>query len=157
MNGSVQVLLRYMIRKLWRVLKKIRINTYLYNPYDLCRMMLNNFKMLRELISNDDNVIFVIYGRLIDNKFALSPDTRNITVALSRAMENVSNKLNFVPRWLRTTNIRCPYVQNLETGDMHLPHTYYAANHIEQVVDVKKQCYDAIEKITDRLKSTAQK
>lgn len=120
-------------------------------------MMLNNFKTLKELISDDDHAVFVIYGRLIDDKFALSPDTRNITVALSRAMDDVSNELNFVPRWLRTTNIRSPHVQNVETGDMHLPYSFYVVDRIEEVIDVKKQCYDAIEKISDRLKSAAQK
>lgn len=120
-------------------------------------MVTNNFGTLKSTLAGD-RVVFVVQGRLFDDKFVLLPDIRTIINTIVVAMDGMLDKLKSVPRWLRTTNVRCPLVQNQETGELRLPYSFY--DHVvdrEHVHNAQKECYDAVEVLMGRLKTTAQK
>lgn len=120
-------------------------------------MALNNFETFKNTLDGDREA-FVVHGRLIDDKFALSPDIKTIVMTLVTAMDDVLNKLRSVPRWLRNTNVRCPFIQDTDTGDIRLPCSFY--DHVvnrKHVSDAEKECYDSMAVVINRLKSTVKK
>lgn len=120
-------------------------------------MVLKNFETLKSTL-NGDREAFVVYGRLVDDKFALSPDTKTIVMMLVTAMDDVLSKLKSVPRWLRTTNVRCPLIQDTDTGDIRLPYSFY--DHVinrKHVSDIEKKCYDLMAVVINQLEGTVKK
>lgn len=115
-------------------------------------MVKNNCKAYKNILDGD-RVAFVIYGQLIDDKFTLVPNINTIYATLTKAMNDVFNRLKSVPRWLRTTNVLCPFVNSMGTDESHLPYTYYT--HVakcEDVYDIKNECYRTIGILINRLK-----
>lgn len=124
------------------------------------RMVSNNYRQLKAVVDGD-RAAFLIRGQLVDGHFALVPNINAATSAIAKAMDDVLNKLKSVPRWLATTNVRCPVVQRSDAaaGDDHLPYSFYdrAVVYSTHLIDAEKRCYDSVENIGDLLDGTAQK
>ncbi|XP_025202205.1 uncharacterized protein LOC112599500 [Melanaphis sacchari] len=120
-------------------------------------MVRNNCKAYKNILDSD-RVAFVIYGQLIDDKFTFIPNINTIYATLTKAMDDMFNRLKSVPRWLRTTNVLCPFINSMGTDESHLPYTYYThVEKCEDVYDMKKECYNTIEILINRLKIAVQK
>jgi len=121
------------------------------------RMVWNNCNAYKNILDGD-RVAFVINGQLIDDKFTLVPNINIIYATLIKAMEDTFNRLKSVPRWLRTTNVLCPFVNIIGTDESHLPYTYYT--HVaksKNLYDIKKECYSSIGELVNRLQIAVQK
>ncbi|XP_060844721.1 dynein axonemal heavy chain 10-like [Rhopalosiphum padi] len=117
-------------------------------------MVRNNCKAYKNIL-NGNRVTFMIYGQLIDDKFTLVPNINTVHATLTKAMNDMFNRLKSVPRWLRTTNILCPFMNSMGTDESHLPYTYYS--HVmkcEDVYNIKKECSNTIAILINRLKIT---
>lgn len=121
-------------------------------------MISNSYKTLKKILDSN-RVAFVVYGRLVDEKFAIVPSVNNIIGTITKALGDLTNVLKSMPRWLRTTDIRCPVLQHVETGETHLPYSFYnrAVINCEHLIDVEKQCQYSIKKISDRLDDMVRK
>lgn len=121
-------------------------------------MILNNLKAFKDILDNE-HVAFLINGQLNENKLVLSPHIRSITVTLIKAIDDMTNKLKTVPRWLKSTNVRCPIVQNVETSERYLPYSFYDSvitnrihvNHMEKI------CYQSIDDVSYKLENVIKK
>ncbi|CAH1731507.1 unnamed protein product [Aphis gossypii] len=105
-------------------------------------MVKNNCKAYKNILDGD-RVAFVIYAQLIDDKFTLVPNINTIYATLTKAMNDMFNRLKSVPRWLRTTNVLCPFVNSMGTDESHLPYTYYT--HVAKCEDVYDKKMNVIE------------
>lgn len=120
-------------------------------------MTVKNFRRLNDILRSD-RAIFVIHGRLIEGKFAIGTDIRIVSIVLIDTVNDFLDVLKSIPRWLKTTNIRCPTVQNVETFETYLPSSFY--DHVAncgEVSDVIRKCFDSIEYIDQLLGNVAQK
>lgn len=121
-------------------------------------MVLKNLKAFKNILDSD-RVIFLIHGQLNGNKLVLIPSIRSISFTLVKAIEDMTYKLKSVPRWLKTTNVRCPVVQNVETNERYLPYSFYDSvilNRIH-VNNMEKNCYKSVEDITLKLENIVKK
>lgn len=121
------------------------------------RMVWNNCNAYKNILDGD-HVAFVVSGQLIDDKFTLVPNINIIYTTLIKAMDDTLNRLKSVPRWLRTTNVLCPFVNIMGTDESHLPYTYYT--HVakcKDLYDIKKECYSSIGELVNRLQIAVQK
>lgn len=121
------------------------------------RMVWNNCNAYKNILDGD-RVAFVVSGQLIDDKFTLVPNINIIYTTLIKAMDDTLNRLKSVPRWLRTTNVLCPFVNIMGTDESHLPCTYYT--HVakcKDLYDIKKECYSSIRELLYRLQIAVQK
>lgn len=120
-------------------------------------MVVKNFKKLNEILQSE-HALFFIHGRLIEDKLTVVSEIKNVTIVLTRSMNNFLGELKSIPRWLKNTNIRCPLIQNVITFDTHLSCSFYDyVVNCQEVSDVVKQCYVSIEKLNIRLEKMAQK
>lgn len=122
-------------------------------------MVLNNFNEFQSLADGKRGIIVVILGRMVNDKLALVPHVQTVTVTLVEAIDYVSKCLRSVPRWLRTTNVRCPLVVDVETGDRHLPYSFYEHGIMgrEHVYEAEKKCYDSINEIVVQMETAVKK
>eukprot|EP00102_Acyrthosiphon_pisum_P010472 XP_008178796.1 PREDICTED: uncharacterized protein LOC100572790 isoform X2 [Acyrthosiphon pisum] len=120
-------------------------------------MVWNNCNAYKNILDGE-RVAFMINGQLIDDKFTLVPNINIIRTTLIKAMDDTLNRLKSVPRWLRTTNVLCPFVNIMGTDESHLPYAYYT--HVakcKNLYDIKKECYSSIRKLVNRLQIAVQK
>lgn len=123
-------------------------------------MVSNNFEALKRTVDGQRTAI-VVLGRLVDDQFALVPNTDAVVSALARSMDDMLDTLRSVPRWLHGTSIRCPVVQLPSAGDDEsLPaYSFYDRALLDcvRVAGAEERCYGAIENIGDRLDDLARR
>lgn len=126
---------------------------------DVFRMIFNNFKEFDCLVNGERGIAIVTYGRVIKDKFVLVPHIQTVAQTLIGAINYMSKSLRSVPRWLKTTNFRCPLVQNVETGDRHLPYSFYEHGIIgrEQVYRMETKCYESVRDIGEKVENVIKK
>ncbi|VVC24142.1 Dynein heavy chain, domain-1 [Cinara cedri] len=121
-------------------------------------MVLNNLKAFKKMLSNDRS-IFIIYTQK-DEKFILLPNIENIIIKFTREIDGMLNIMKLVKphRWLKHINTQCPLVQNEKNSDLKLSHSFYNSVVTNtNVFNMKKECFNCIKLIGDRLKITSQK
>lgn len=156
LRGLLPVFFSWMVRlKLFPPFSKTEI-TPLYN-FTNFRMVCKNCNAFKNILEGN-RAAFMIYGQLIDDKFTLVPNITTIHTTFVNAMENTLNRLKYVPRWLRTTNVLCPFVNNIGTDESHLLYTYYT--HVAKckyLQDKKNECYNSIGEFVYRLQKSSQR